>query len=161
MNVPPPNKCTPLKLETIFIVQNKSKRDTTPISFILPISTDQRLQIRSLFQTLLGRGKKLLFGFVQPKQPNWLNCKEQIRPSLAPRKENLSIFATNFATDNFLRLKRLKIKSKHVVQEVIVFSYFKGNYYFMMILLMEISVFINKKFLFLINVTKLIFVIKK
>ena len=73
----------------------------------------------------------------------------------------MSIFATNFATDNFLRLKRLKIKSKHVVQEVIVFSYFKGNYYFMMILLMEISVFINKKFLFLINVTKLIFVIKK
>ena len=48
-----------------------------------------------------------------------------------------------------------------MVQEVIVFSYFKGNYYFMMILLMEISVFINKKFLFLINVTKLIFVIKK
>ena len=73
----------------------------------------------------------------------------------------MSIFATNFANDNFLRLKRLKIKSKHVVQEVIVFSYFKGNYYFMMILLMEILVFINKKFLFLINVTKLIFVIKK
>ena len=73
----------------------------------------------------------------------------------------MSIFATNFATDNFLRLKRLKIKSKHVVQEVIFFSYFKGNYYFMMILLMEISVYINEKFVFLINVTKLIFVIKK
>ena len=73
----------------------------------------------------------------------------------------MSIFATNFATDNFLRLKRLKIKSKHVVQEVIIFSYFKGNYYFMMIFGMEILVFISEKFLFLINITKSISCYKK
>ena len=60
----------------------------------------------------------------------------------------MSTFAANFANGNLLRLKKLEIKNKDVVREVIIFLDFKGNLYFMMILLMEILCLYLKRFHF-------------